>query len=196
MIFIIAILLSFSSFAFTQEELGKRLHFSVGVDLFQIQNKEQRYKFDNTSSIKSPLDNTMSRVAWNLSYRVTKEYPLYIGVRTNRGINFPTTQYAFDTIANQKVQVDIKSQADSLYVATAVHSKVIPFIIATKLQSSADIIYRNGYSFNNKTTSIMYGVGIGTPLWNKGTISFTYYLPNAKFNTVRMFGLSVNYFII
>lgn len=196
MILLLPFLLIFSSFAFTQEELGNRFHFGVGVDLFQTQYKMQRYKFNDKSAFKNPIDNGISRIAWNISYRITKEYPFYVGLRTNRGINFPIQEIAYDTIANQKVRIDIKSEADSIYLATAIHKRVLPFIIATRLQSKSTIYYNNGLTFTGKQLNAMYGIGVATPLGNKGTASFTYYLPNKEFNTKRMFGISVNYFLI
>ncbi len=176
--------------------LGNRFHFAVGLDLFQTQYKEQRYKFDDKSAFKNPIDNGISRVAWNASYRITENYPFYVGLRTNRGVNFPIREVAYDTISKQKVKVDIKSQADSVYFATAIHKRVLPFIIATRLQSKSIVYYDNGMSFASKKLNIMYGIGVATPLGKKGTASFTYYLPNKDFNTKRMFGISVNYFLI
>ena len=196
MIFLLPLLTIFSSFAFTQEELGNRFHFGVGFDLFQTQYKSQRYEFDNHSAFKDPIDNGISRVAWNASYRITKEHPFYIGLRTNRGINFTTQEQAYDAVAKQNVRVDIKSQADSVYLATAIHKRVLPFIIATRLQSKSIIYYNNGLTFTGKQSNAMYGIGVATPLGNKGTASFTYYLPNKEFNTKKMFGISVNYFLV
>ena len=196
MIFLLPLLTIFSSFAFTQEELGNRFHFGVGFDLFQTQYKSQRYEFDNHSAFKDPIDNGISRVAWNASYRITKEHPFYIGLRTNRGINFTTQEQAYDAVAKQNVRVDIKSQADSVYLATAIHKRVLPFIIATRLESKSIIYYNNGLTFTGKKLNAMYGIGVATPLGNKGTASFTYYLPNKEFNTKRMFGISVNYFLV
>ena len=196
MIFLLPLLTIFSSFAFTQEELGNRFHFGVGFDLFQTQYKSQRYKFDDNSAFKNPIDNGISRVAWNASYRVAKNYPFYIGLRTNRGINLPIKEWAYDTIAKQNVRIDIKSQADSVYLATAIHKRVLPFIIATRLESKSTVQYNSGVNFTKKGLTAMYGFGLATPLGNKGTASFTYYLPNKEFNTKRMFGISVNYFLI
>lgn len=195
MIFLIPIIVIFSSFA-QQEILGKRFHFAVGLDLFQTQYKPQRYKFDNNSAFKNPIDNAISRVAWNLSYKITKEYPFWLGFRTNRGINFPIREWAFDTVTKQNVKIDIKSEADSLYLATAVHKKVLPFILASRLQSKSTLYYNNGLNFTKNDFTTMYGFGIATPLGSKGTVSFTYYLPNKDFNTKKMFGISVNYFLI
>lgn len=195
MIFLIPIIVIFSSFA-QQEILGKRFHFAVGLDLFQTQYKPQRYKFDNNSAFKNPIDNAISRVAWNVSYRTTKEYPFWLGFRTNRGINFPIQEWAFDTVTKGKIRIDIKSKVDSLYFATAVHKKVLPFIIASRLQSKSTLYYNNGLNFTKNHFTTMYGFGIATPLGSKGTVSFTYYLPNKDFNTKKMFGISVNYFLI
>lgn len=204
MIFLLPLLVIFSSFAsndahFNQTGkmvLGNRFHFGVGVDLFQTQYKNQRYKFDNNGAFKNPIDNAISRIAWNTSYRITKEYPFWLGFRTNRGINFPIQDWAFDTITNQKVRVDTKSVADSVYLATAVHKRVLPFIIASRLQSKSTIYYDNGLSFISSGLTTMYGFGIATPLGSKGTVSFAYYLSNKDFNIKRMFGISVNYFLI
>ena len=196
MIFLLPIIVIFSSFAFTQQELGNRFHLGVGFDLFQIQHKEQRYKFDDKSAFKNPIDNTISRVAWNASYRLTENYPFYLGLRTNRGINFAIQEVAYDVVTKQQVTIDVKSQADSLYLATAVHKRILPFAIATRIQSKSTVHYNSGLSFSTKGLTTMHGFGIATPLANKGTISFTYYLPNKDFNTKRMFGVSLNYFLI
>ena len=204
MIFLLPIFFIFSSFAsdgyhFNQSGkivLGNRFHFGVGFDLFEIQYKSQRYEFQKYTAFKNPIDNAISRIAWNISYRITENSPFYIGVRTNRGINFPTQEWAYDTILKQKVRVDIKSEADSLYFATAIHKRVLPFIIATRLQSKSIIYYNNGLTFTGKQSNAMYGIGVATPLGNKGTASFTYYLPNKEFNTKKMFGISVNYFLV
>lgn len=171
-------------------------HLSIGLDLFQTQYKEQRYKFDNQSAFKNPIDNAISKVAWNLSYKITKEYPFWLGFRTNRGINFPIREWTFDTITKQNVKIDIKSEADSLYLATAVHKRVLPFIIASRLQSKSTLYYNNGLNFTKNDFTTMYGFGIATPLGSKGTVSFTYYLPNKEFNIKRMFGISISYFLI
>lgn len=195
MIFLIPIIIIFSSFA-QQEILGRCFHFAVGLDLFQTQYKTQKYKFDNNSAFKNPVDNAISRVAWNVSYRIAKEYPFWVGLRTNRGVNFPIQEWAFDTVAKQNVKIDIKTEADSLYLATAVHKRVLPFIITSRLQSKSTIYYNNGLNFTTKAFTTMYGFGIATPLGKKGTASLTYYLPNKEFNTKRMFGISVNYFLI
>lgn len=195
MILIYLLLSAFSSFAFTQEELGKRFHLGIGLDLFQTQYKSQRYEFDNQSAFKNPIDNSISRIAWNASYRITKDKPFYIGLRTNRGINFSIQESAFDTITKQRVRIDIKSEADSLYLATAMHKRVLPFIIATRLQSKSTVYY-NSLNFTTRGLTTMYGFGFATPLGNKGTVSFTYYLPNKDFNTKRMFGVSINYFLM
>jgi len=195
MIFLLPLFIIFSSFA-QQEILGKRFHFAVGLDLFQTQYKPQRYKFDNNSAFKNPVDNAISRIAWNLSYRITKEYPFWLGFRTNRGINFPIREWAFDTVTKQNVKIDIKSEADSLYLATAVHKRVLPFIIASRLQSKSTLYYNNGLNFTKNDFTTMYGFGIATPFGSKGTVSLTYYLPNKDFNIKKMFGISVNYFLI
>lgn len=176
--------------------LGERFHFAVGLDLFQTQYKTQRYKFDNQSVFKDPIDNGVSKIAWNVSYRITKDKPFYIGLRTNRGINFPIQEQAYDTVAKQNVRIDIKSEVDSLYLATAVHKRVLPFIIASRLQSKSTVYYNSGLNFTTRGLTTMYGFGLATPLGSKGTASFTYYLPNKDFNTKRMFGVSVNYFLI
>ena len=196
MILLLPFLLIFSSFAFNQEELGNRFHLGVGFDLFQTQYKQQRYKFDDKSTLKNPIDNGISRVAWNVSYRITKDKPFYIGLRTNRGINLPVQEIAYDNVAKQNVRIDIKSEVDSLYLATAVHKRVLPFVIASRLQSKSTVQYNNGLNFTTRGLTAMYGFGLATPLGNKGTASFTYYLPNKEFNTKRMFGISVNYFLI
>jgi|688.fasta_scaffold75829_3 hypothetical protein len=196
MIFLLPLLTIFSSFAFNQEELGNRFHLGVGFDLFETQYKEQRYKFQKYQGLHNPVDHTISRVAWNASYRITKDKPFYIGLRTNRGINFPIQQQVYDTVAKQNVRIDIKSEVDSLYLATAVHKRVLPFIIASRLQSKSTVYYNSGLNFTTRGLTAMYGFGLATPLGNKGTISFTYYLPNKEFNTKRMFGISVNYFLI
>jgi hypothetical protein len=195
MIFLLPLFIIFSCFA-SQEILGNRFHFAVGLDLFQTQYKKQRYTFDNKSALKNSIDNTISRVAWNISYRITENYPFYIGARTNRGINFPITQSAYDNITKENVRIDIKTVADSVYFATAINKKILPFIITTRFQSHSIIYYNNNTNFSTDNLTIMYGVGMATPLGNKGTLSLTYYLPNKNLNTKRMFGVSVNYFLI
>lgn len=203
MIIFLLFFLIFSSFAsannhFIQLDkmaLGKRFHFGVGLDLFQTQYKEQRYKFDDKSAFKNPVNNAISRIAWNISYRVAERYPFYVGLRTNRGINFPIREVAYDNVTKQNVRINIKSQADSVYFATAVHSRIFPFIIATRLQSKPTIYYNNGLNFTTRGLTTMYGFGLATPLGNKGTASFTYYLPNKDFNTKRAVGVSYNYII-
>lgn len=175
--------------------LGNRLHFAVGFDLFQTQYKEQRYKFDNYTSFKNPIENSFSRVAWNLSYRVMQNYPLYIGMKTNRGINLSIKTGAYDTIGQQSVIVNTKSTADSIYIATPINPKILPFIIVTRLQTNSTILYENGKYFSTNNLGILYGTGITIPFKGKYTISFTYFLLNKYFNISRMFGVSVNYFL-
>jgi len=207
MIYFLPLIFVFSSFAsndvashhFTRLDkmvLGNRFHFGIGFDLFETQYKTQRYEFDKYEAFKNPLDHVISRIAWNFSYRITENAPFYIGFRTNRGINFPIQEWVYDTVAKQKIRIDIKSEADSVYLATAVHKRILPFVIATRLQNKSIIYQNNGLNFIANNLSTMYGFGIATPLGNKGTISFTYYLPNEKFNTKRMFGVSINYFLI
>ena len=196
MIVFLPLFLIFSSFAFSQEELGNRFHFAIGLDLFQTQYKPQRYEFGKYEAFKTPIDNAISRVAWNISYRLTEEYPFWFGLRTNRGINFPIQEQAYDIVAKQRVRVDIKTEADSLYFATALHKRVLPFVIASRLQSQSTLYYDSGLSFTTRGLTTMYGFGLATPLGSRGTASFTYYLPNKDFNTKRMFGVSVNYFLI
>jgi len=204
MIFLLPLIFIFSSFASNDAHfiqtgkmvLGKRFHFAVGLDLFQTQYKPQRYEFGKYKTFHNPIDNALSRVAWNVSYRITEQYPFWLGLRTNRGINLPIQEWAFDAVTKQKVRIDIKTEADSIYLATALHKRILPFVIASRLQSKSTLYYDNGLNFTTKGFTTMYGLGIATPLGNKGTVSFTYYLPNKDFNTKRMLGLSVNYFLI
>ena len=196
MIVFLPLFLIFSSFAFTQEELGNRFHFAIGLDLFQTQYKPQRYEFGKYEAFQNPINNAISRVAWNISYRLTEEYPFWFGLRTNRGINFPIQEQAYDIVAKQRVRVDIKTEADSVYFATALHKRVLPFVIASRLQSQSTLYYDSGLNFTTRGLTTMYGFGLATPLGSRGTASFTYYLPNKDFNTKRMFGVSVNYFLI
>jgi hypothetical protein len=197
MIILISILfISLQSFAFTQEELGKRFHFAVGLDLFQTQYDNERYKFDDYSVMRNPIQNAISRVAWNVSYRVIPEYPLYLGFRTNRGINHAVTDTAYDVIAKEFVKVRVQSTADSVYIATAVHRLVMPFVITTNLNSHSELSYNNGATFIKDSQASLYGFGIATPLGKRGMVSATYYLSNNKLQIKRMFGLSINYYII
>ena len=67
---------------------------------------------------------------------------------------------------------------------------------ANSVADVPDRYYNNGLNFTTRGLTAMYGFGLATPLGNKGTASFTYYLPNKEFNTKRIFGISVNYFLI
>jgi hypothetical protein len=182
-------------YVYANDKLGNRFHATIGTDLFQMQYKEQRYYFDKYDALKNPLDN-ITRVSWGLTYRVFENIPVYIGIKTNRGINFATTTKAFDTKARKNVIVSTKTIADSVFIGGAVHQYLIPFIVATRLYSDTEINYQNGLLFNSSKKSLFYGYGVAIPFKQKHTISIAYFLPNKGYNTKRMFGLSYNYTIL
>lgn len=187
------LLFSFKAFSY---ELGRRFHFGVGVEISQPQYQEQRYKFNDYSSIKKPIANTFSRISWTTSYRLLKDFPVYAGIKTNRGINFAVNTTAFDKVTNQSVNVKTKSIADTVFLAIAIHKKILPFIVMTNLQSKSTVQYTNGFQVKSTNSSILYGGGITIPLTKKQLISFTYYKSNSDFNMKKIYVISYNYLLV
>jgi hypothetical protein len=177
-------------------DLGKRLHFGVGTELFQAQYNEQRYEFDDYSSLKRPIENSLSRISWTLSYRLLEDYPLYAGIKTNRGFNMSVSTDATDTVLNQDVKVDTKSNADTVFLAMGVHKRILPFVVATRLELDTKIMYSVGLTIRSQNNYMLYGGGFTFVINPKNLLSFTYYPANKDFNMKRMFGVSYNYLLI
>lgn len=190
-IFLITILCNSISYASSIDK--KRLHITIGTDLFQMQYNEQRYKFDNYDAFKNPYNN-IKRITLGVNYQPFEGKHLYLGIRTNRGVNYETQTVAYDTMTNQNVGVQTKLKADSIFVATAVHKYIIPYFAVSSIHTNTNIKYDNGFVVNSKKNSILYGFGIAVPFKEKHSLAFTYFLPNAKYNAKRTFGLSYNYY--
>lgn len=190
MIYLFITLFSFVSYAFTEDQLGKKLNFAVGIDLTQAQYKSGRFKFDDYSSYKNPINNAFSKVAWNISYRPFT-LPLWMGLRTNYGINTSVNSTAYDTKLKMNVNVNSSNISNTFYIATALNKNVFPFIALTNVSSKTNINSKY-YSISSKKNANIYGVGIGTPLNKKLFLSGTYYFENSSLNTIRIFTVSFN----
>lgn len=182
-------------FAFFNFTAHAGLKYSVGTDLFQIQYKEQRYKFDDYDAFKNPNKN-ITRIAWGVSYKPFEDKHIYLGLRTNRGINYETSTTAFDTVAKQNVNVKTKLVSDSIYLATAIHKNIIPYIIATKIDTKTTIFYNNGLRVYSNKNSILHGFGVAVPFMEKHSVAFTYFFSDRKYNAKRTFGVSYSYYLI
>lgn len=190
MIRILFALLTICNIAFGRD-LGKRLNVYVGTDLYQPQYKYQRFQFDNYDVLKQPLKN-ISRVSLGTSYRLLKEFPLYLGVRTNRLINNYATLQATDVKTGQKLDAHQKLILDSVYLATYVTKHIAPFIVTTRLESDTLFVYQSGSSVKSHKLTTLYGFGLAYSA-SKHTLAFTYFLPDDTMNTKRIFGFSYSY---
>jgi hypothetical protein len=185
------LLLLISHFAFSQD-LGKRISLNVGTDLYQAHYKEQRYKYDDYGVFKNPTKN-ISRVALGLNYRITKDYPLYLGFRTNRLINNPATLKATDIKTNiEEVDVHQTFMTDNIYIAGYINKHIAPFVVLTRLESEARFMYSSGIVVKTQYLTTLYGVGLAYT-FQKHTLAFAYFLPSNTINTKRAFGFSYSY---
>jgi hypothetical protein len=170
------------------------VRYVIGTDLFQMQYKEQRYKFDDYGTFKDPINN-ISRLSIGINYQPFKNKYLYTGLRTTRLINAPTSTKAFDTYIKQEVNVDTKLISDSFFIATAVHKRIVPYITITRIETKTEIMYQGGIKIQKNNHTTLYGTGFAVPFCQNHSISFTYFLPDKKYNSKRAFGLSYNYII-
>jgi len=193
-IFIFVTLVVATAFFITDSD-AKSLYVTIGTDMFQAQYKQQRYKFDDYNVVKTPYKN-ISRISLALSYKPFEKYYIFITARSNRLINNLTQTTATDTVGGDKVIVLQKLIADSLIISTAIHKRIMPFVVATNATSKNYIIYNNNVSVTSKINTILYGGGMTLLITNKHSISFTYFIGNKDFNTKRAFGVSYNYRIL
>ena len=144
--------------------------------------------------MQDPTKN-ISRIAVGISYRVLQDYPLYIGFRTNRIINAPIQITAQDTLVNQEVDVYQKLISDAVILSTAVHKKIMPFVVITNTRAKTLFVYKNGRNFQNDISTILYGGGISYLITPKHSIALTYFLNNDDYNIKRAVGVSYSYII-
>ena len=193
MIYLYIFFLSFFANAFTEKQLGKKLNFAIGIDLTQSQYKAGRFKFDDYSAYKNPINNAFSKVAWNISYRPFT-LPLWTGFRTNYGINTSVDSTAYDRKLKINVNVNSSSVSNTFYIATALNKNVFPFIALTNVNTKT-YIESKFYKIKSEKNANIYGIGFGTPLNNKLFLSGTYYFGNNILNTKRIFTVSLNFLL-
>ena len=180
--------------AMTKEELGNRWRFAVGVDLMQPKYKETAgLEFDNYSAFKNP-SSAFSRIAWNISYRIFETYPVYIGARTNKGLNFDIMETVYSTQLKKTLNMRSRTEASTLYLATALHKRFIPFVAGTFVENKSTIYFPN-QEINTSKSAFIYGFGASTFINKKIGISLAYYFQNKELNTENIIGLSFNYYL-
>lgn len=196
MIKILIFLLAISGFAnaFTQQELGSRWKFAVGIDLMQPKYKETAgLQFDNYSAFKNPTS-AFSRIAWNVSYRIFETYPIYIGARTNKGLNFDIIETVYSTQLKKTLNMRSQTEASTLYFATAFHKRFIPFVAGTFIESNSTIYFPNQEITTSKS-GLIYGFGFSSFMNENFGISLAYYFQSKQLNIDNIIGLSFNYYL-
>ena len=196
MIKILISLLIISGFAnaITKEELGNRWKFAVGVDLMQVKHSTtSNIEFDNYSAFKTPAT-AFSRIAWNLSYRIFETYPVYIGARTNKGLNFDIMETVYSTQLKKTLNMRSRTEASTLYLATALHKRFIPFVAGTFIESNSTIYFPNQEVSTSKS-GLIYGFGISSLINENFGISLAYYFQSIQLNIDNIIGLSFNYYL-
>jgi hypothetical protein len=166
----------------------------IGVDLFQNISKQGRFEYDNLDAFKDPSKN-ITRVSTGLTYQPFNETYLWLTYRTNRLANGYMERTAFDTVANQQVQVLSKLVADSFIITTAFHKKFLPYVMITKAEASTKVIYKSGYTAKVDNTTFLYGLGFAIPFKEKHSVSISYFLPNKDFDNNGSVGLSYTYYL-
>ena len=167
----------------------------VGVDLFQSLAKNNgRFEYNKTDAFTQP-DKQLTRLAVGLTYKPFKDTHLWLAVRTNRFANGYMERSVYDTIAKQDVKLLQKLTSDSFIVATAVHKYALPFFVISRTTAESRLIWKNGASSHNETTTMLYGFGVSIPVHNKHSFSLTYFLPNKDFNDNGSIGLSYSFYV-
>ena len=180
--------------AMTKEELGNRWRFAVGVDLMQPKYKETTgLEFDNYSAFKTPAT-AFSRIAWNVSYRIFETYPIYIGARTNKGLNFDIMETVYSTQLHKTLNMRSRTEASTLYLATALHKNFIPFIAGTFIESNSTIYFPN-QEITSAKSGFIYGFGVSSFINENFGISLAYYFQSIQLNIDNIIGLSFNYYL-
>lgn len=174
------------------QDLGKRLTFSVGTTLLQNQYNSPRYKYDNNYAFKNPLQNIKS-INVGISYRLFKDFPLYLGIKTNRLFNWEIKNHARDVYIKKEIETKQKLIADSLILGMAIHKNLMPFIIASHIDSTTKFVYNKNLTVVNKKASMTYGGGMAYIITSKHSLSILYLLPNKDLYTDYTVGLSYNY---
>ena len=192
MILLLPLIILFSSFAEDREL--KKWNVSIGTDVSQTTYKSgQRFVFTDNKAFTQNFE--ASKVALNITVKPFKKLYLWAGIRPNIGLNFTKTQIALDTVANQLVRITSKSISNSFFIATALHKRILPFAIATHYTSISSVRYANGFIVDSKKSSILYGLGLTTPIGKVGTLSLTRYFSNSTFGISAVDVISYNHFL-